>query len=61
MPKSEVIKKVLKYPCYCCNPSIRGKTKARADCPQCHGTGIFIDEIYYHIVNGICVDGDTQK
>ena len=61
MIKSEITKKVLKYPCFCCNKSIRGKTLPKKSCTQCHGTGIFLDEIYYHIVNGICIDGDTSK
>lgn len=59
--KSEVIKKVLKYPCYCCHKSIRGKTLPQKKCPICNGTGIFLDEVYYHIVNGICVDSDNQS
>lgn len=61
MAKVEVVKKVLKYPCYCCKNSVRGKTVPQKSCKACHGTGMFIDEVYYHIVNGICVDGDTLK
>jgi hypothetical protein len=61
MAKVEVIKKVFKYPCYCCKKSIRGITVKRKNCKTCNGTGYFLDEMYYHIVNGICVDGDTYK
>jgi len=62
----KVIKKVLKYPCYCCKRSIRGKTIERKLCKTCHGTGIFTDEIYYHIItdkngNKYCFDGDSVK
>ena len=59
MVKYEVIKKKLLYPCYCCKKSIRGKTKQRKTCPACKGTGFFEDVIFYHIVNGICVDSDN--
>ena len=59
--KVEIIKKVLKYPCYCCKKSIRGKTVKQKKCKVCKGTGFFTDEIYYFIINGIAVDGDTMK
>ena len=62
----KIIKKILKYPCYCCKKSIRGKTVKQENCKACNGTGIFIDEIYYHIYtdkNGkqYAIDGDTRK
>jgi len=64
--KLQVIKKVLEYPCYCCRPSIRGKTAKRKDCLVCDRTGQYKDEIYYHVVtdkkgNKICLDGDSIK
>ena len=61
MNKLKVIKKTLKYVCYCCKQSIRGVTVPKKDCKACKGTGYFTDEIYYHIINGICIDGDTIK
>jgi len=59
MSKVEIIRKVLKYPCYCCKKSIRGKTTKQKKCTACNGTGFFEDVIFYHIVNGICVDSDN--
>lgn len=58
------IKKVLKYPCFCCAKSIRGKTKNKSTCPDCKGTGFFNDEVYYTIITTkegkqICVDSDN--
>ena len=32
-----------------------------SECDMCNGTGIWIEKHYYHIVNGICIDGDTVK
>ena len=66
MKNLKVIKKTLKYPCYCCRQSIRGETIPRKDCKVCDGTGKFKDEIYYHIVtdrkgNKYCFDADTIK
>jgi hypothetical protein len=62
----KIIKKILEYPCYCCKTSIRGKNTKKKTCYACNGTGIFIDEINYHVYtdkNGkqYCIDGDTQK
>lgn len=62
----KIIKKVLKYPCYCCKPSINGKTIKQKKCKACKSTGKYKDEIYYHIVtdkNGqqYAIDGDTIK
>jgi len=59
MEKGKVIKKELKYSCYCCNPSIRGEIVIRKNCQVCNGSGFFKDEIYYHIANGICIDSDN--
>jgi len=52
MNKLKVIKKIFKYPCYCCRQSPRGKTVPRKLCKTCNGTGYFTDEIYYHIITG---------
>ena len=62
----KVIKKELKYPCFCCNKSPRGKTSKKKNCPACGSAGNFTDEIYYHVVKGkngklYCFDGDTVK
>jgi hypothetical protein len=48
----KITKKVLKYPCYCCHVSIKGKTVKRKSCAVCNGTGKFTDEIYYFIYIG---------
>lgn len=61
MYKLQIIKKELEYPCYCCKTSIRGKTISRKDCKVCHGTGIFKDEVYYHVYGKQCFLGDTVK
>lgn len=66
MRKLKVIKKTLKYPCYCCRQSIRGKTTPRKDCKVCEGTGYFKDEIYFMIYRDkqgkqYAIDGDTIK
>lgn len=62
----KIIKKTLKYPCYCCKKSVRGKTVKRKNCKACNGTGKFNDEVYYHIItdkNGkqYAFLGDTIK
>jgi DnaJ-class molecular chaperone len=49
MKNSKIIKKVLEYPCYCCNKSIKGKTIPKKNCKACNGTGFFKDEINYII------------
>ena len=64
MKKTNIIKKELRYPCYCCNPSIRGDSRQRKDCEVCSGTGFFKDEIYYHLAQDslgrqIAVDSDN--
>ncbi len=67
--KLEVIRKVDKQKCYCCEgkgyiiPSFRGFTifGFRNKCKTCNGTGIFEETTYFHIVNGICFSGDTLK
>ena len=62
----KVIKKTLKYPCYCCITSTRGKNTKKKTCYACNGTGMFTDEMYYLVYtdkNGQewCLDGDTLK
>jgi len=62
----KIIKKIFKYPCYCCRQSVRGQTAKRETCTTCEGTGYFKDEIYYHIItdkNGkqYAFDADTIK
>jgi len=62
--KNVIIKK-LKYPCYICNDSIRGKTKARKKCAMCDGTGQFRENHYFFLTNEkgqiYAIDGDTYK
>ena len=60
------IKKDLKYPCYCCNKSTRGKTNNKKTCPVCKGTGFFKDEVFYTVITTkdhkqVCVDSDNQS
>jgi hypothetical protein len=62
----KIIKKVLKYPCFCCNKSPNGKTVKRRKCTACGTTGKYKDEIYYHVIKTksgkqIAFDGDTIK
>lgn len=61
-----IIKKALRYACYCCNQKGGGEKEKRTTCKSCNGTGIFQDEVYYHIItdkngNQYCFDGDTIK
>ena len=55
--KVEVIKKVLKNKCYVCDGT--GKVKEEV-CKVCNN-GVYEENFYYHVVNGICVSGDTLK
>jgi len=59
----KTIKKKLKYSCYCCNKSIKGKTENCKKCKDCNNTSYFKDNIYYFIVekNGkkYCFMGDN--
>ena len=71
--KIEIIKKEIDLTCYICDDydcipvkniksEIEEETKDSVmKCPTCNGTGIFKDYIWYHIVNGICISGDTLK
>ena len=61
--KLEVVKKVVKTPCYVCS-EIGGKPTKRSKCKICKGTGKYKEYIYYHIYtakNGqkYCIDKDT--
>ena len=56
--KVEIIKKNLSKKCYICDGT--GKTKSKM-CRACEGTGVFPESIYYHIIDGVCYDGDTLK
>jgi Zn finger protein HypA/HybF involved in hydrogenase expression len=64
--KLEVIKKRVTSPCYCCNKGLYGKARPRKNCPSCKGTGLYVENHYYHIVTNkkgqkYCIDGDTIK
>jgi hypothetical protein len=66
MRKLEIIRKLATSPCYCCNKSIKGKTIPRKNCKICNGTGIYVENFYYHIIIGkdgkkYCIEGDTIK
>jgi len=65
MIKLKIIKKILKYQCYCCQSNNQKKIIQRK-CKICDKTGFFKDEIYYHIItdkkgNKYCFDGDSLK
>jgi rRNA maturation endonuclease Nob1 len=65
MPKLEIIKKVLKYSCYCCS-KVGGKPVPQNECKICGGTGIYKETFYFHIYtdkkgNKICFSGDSIK
>ena len=56
--KLEVITKIQKPTCYRCE----GRKKVNGvNCKTCEGKGYFVRKHYYHIVNGMCWDGDTIK
>jgi DnaJ-class molecular chaperone len=57
-PKVEIYKKLIEKVCCCC---FQTGEVAKKNCTHCKGTGIVEDSIYYHIVKGICIDGDTVK
>ena len=62
--KVEIIKKEIANECWTCEgrKAIYDRKKDKIEiCSTCNGTGKFIEYIYYHCVNGICVDGDTLK
>ena len=54
----EIIKKITESECYRC--SGKGKVDNKP-CIGCAGTGQYKHTHYFHIVNGICFDGDTLK
>lgn len=55
---TEVIKKDIVSLCYRCDNT--GKQMGKT-CPGCYGTGFYMSQMYYHIVDGICIGGDTLK
>lgn len=66
MKNLEVIKKIVKTPCYLCCEGLYGKTVERSKCPACNGTGKYSESHYYHIYtdkNGqkTCFDGESVK
>jgi len=46
----KTMKKKFKRTCHC------GKNKK---CKLCNGKGIYVDYIYYHIINGVAYESDT--
>ena len=59
--KLEVIKKVVKTPCYVCS-EIGGIPTKRSKCKVCKGTGFYKEYHYTYIVNGkYAYEGDTLK
>lgn len=61
--KLEIIKKSITSPCYCCS-SIGGNPIPQKDCKVCNGTGVFVENYYYHIYIGkdgkkYCIGKDT--
>jgi hypothetical protein len=59
--KTTVIKKQIMKRCGCTHRLPNKKVIANSTCKSCNGTGELEDSIYFHTVNGICVDGDTVK
>jgi len=60
----EVIKKVTKTPCYCCNSKKAGACLPRKTCKACGGDGQYKEEHYMIIVtdkdgNQFAFDKDT--
>ena len=65
MKNFRVIVKRIENPCYCCS-SIGGQPTKQNDCKVCRGTGIYVENHYYHIYKTkdgkeYCLDGDTLK
>jgi len=66
MKKLEVIKKIIKTPCYCCSISQYGKAIPRKNCKTCNGTGIYKENHYTLITTNskgqqFAIDADTIK
>ena len=68
--KLKIIKKILKQPCYTCdgkgyfkiyNTPPFEKQYTYVDCNICKGTGIYKENYYYHIANGICFASEFIK
>jgi len=55
--KLEIITKIIEKKCGCCCP----EGTPTPSCKSCKGTGKIYDNMVYHIVNGMCWDGDTVK
>ena len=47
--------------CGCTHQLPNQKVKANPICRSCEGTGKLEDSIYFHICNGIAIEGDTIK
>jgi len=60
----QIIKKVIKFPCYSCKP-IHTKARHKCTCVVCDGKGNYEETFYYHIITHkgqkYCIDGDTLK
>lgn len=58
----EVLEKVNEKPCGCTHRLTQSQRVApNPNCKSCKGTGYLQDNLMFHLVNGICVDGDTIK
>lgn len=58
MKDLDIIKKELKQPCYKCDGT--GKING-SNCDVCKGSGVYIENYYYHIVNGVCFASEFIK
>jgi len=56
-----VIKKQINKRCGCTHKLPNKRVIANPNCKSCNGTGELEDSIYFHIINGICLEGDTVK
>ena len=61
MSKVSIEKKEIMKRCGCTHELPNKTVVANTNCRSCSGTGQIEDSVYYHTVNGICIDGDTIK
>ena len=57
----EIIKKKITKRCGCTHKLPNETVACNPNCKSCDGTGELEDSIYFHIVNGIAIEGDTVK
>ena len=61
--KIKIIKKKLETPCYICEGKghLGEESEGGKICKVCGGLGIYKENYYYHIANGICFASEFIK